>query len=167
MLTNHTYDDLTLGQSAELKRRVSPDDVLAFAAVSGDLNPAHLDADYAATTPFRQTIAHGMFAASLISALLGTRFPGPGTIYLNQSLSFRKPVHIGDTLTVRLTVKAFNAVKRWVTLACQVDNQNGETVLFGDAEVIPPATRLNIAEPNSPRLLLQESGNLYAPDYPA
>ena len=103
-LENVTYDELSVGQSARLLRTLTQADIQAFAAVSGDTNPAHLNAEYANDTLFHGVIAHGMWGGALISALLGTEFPGPGTIYLEQNLKFVKPVRIGDTLTVTATV---------------------------------------------------------------
>ena len=97
LIENFTFDEISIGQSARLLRTLTLGDIEAFAAVSGDTNPAHLDEAYANDTLFHGVIAHGMWGASLISALLGTRFPGPGTIYLEQNLQFTKPVHIGDT----------------------------------------------------------------------
>ncbi|NBD19511.1 3-hydroxybutyryl-CoA dehydratase [Aquabacterium fontiphilum] len=142
LIENLTYDELQLGQQQTLIRRLQADDILAFAAVSGDTNPAHLDPDYASHTPFHGVIAHGMWAASLISALLGTRFPGAGTIYLHQDLHFLRPVHVGDTLTVTATVVAKEEGKRSVELDCRVINQHGEAVLTGMARVLAPAEKL-------------------------
>ena len=102
-MENVTYDELSVGQSARLLRTVTLEDIQAFAAVSGDINPAHLNPEYADATMFHGVIAHGMLGAALISALFGTQFPGPGTIYLGQELKFTKPVRIGDTLTVLAT----------------------------------------------------------------
>lgn len=164
MLTSYTYEELTLGRSASLVRTVTLDDIRAFAAISGDLNPTHLEPDFAAQTPFREPIAHGMFAASLISAVLGTRLPGPGTIYLNQSLSFRKPVFAGDTLEATVSVLGHNPVKRWVRLDCRVTNQKGELVLSGEAEVIPPAQHGQYPEPALPVLRVQDSGKVAGTD---
>ena len=104
--SNFTYDELTIGQTASMTRQVTADDVKAFALVTHDYNPVHLDNEYAEQSQFKGVIAHGMWTAGLLSALIGTKFPGLGTIYLNQSLSFRRPVHIGDTLTATLTVKS-------------------------------------------------------------
>lgn len=136
--SNTTYDELNIGDHASMSRTLNADDVKAYAMVSHDYNPAHLDNDYAKDTLFKGVIGHGMWAAGLISALLGTRFPGPGTIYLNQSLSFRKPVHIGDTVTATLTVKEKDDSKHWVTLDCVVTNQDNKKVLVGEAQVIAP-----------------------------
>lgn len=141
-LTNYTYDELSIGQSASLTRQVTSDDIKAFAMVSHDYNPAHLDSDYADNTQFKGVIAHGMWAAGLISALLGTKFPGVGTIYLNQSLSFRRPVQVDDTLTATLTVSDKNDDKHWVTLDCQVTNQDGKAVVTGQAQVIAPSEKI-------------------------
>lgn len=143
MINNVTYDELAIGQSSSLTRTVSEDDIKAFAMVSHDYNPAHLDHDYADNSMFQGVIAHGMWAAGLISAVLGTKFPGPGTIYLNQSLSFRRPVKPGDTLTATLTVKAKDDEKKWVTLDCQVTNQDGKAVVTGDAQVIAPTDNIS------------------------
>lgn len=140
-LSNFTYDELTVGQTASLTRQVTAADVKAFAMVTRDYNPAHLDQDYAEQSQFKEVIAHGMWAAGLISALLGTKFPGFGSIYLNQSLSFRRPVHINDTLTATVTVKSKNDAKKWVTLDCQVTNQAGKAVVTGEAQVIPPSNK--------------------------
>lgn len=139
--SNYTYDELTVGQSQNLTRQVTEDDVKAFAMVTHDYNPAHLDAEYAADSAFKKIIVHGMWAAGLVSALLGTKFPGLGTIYLSQSLSFRRPVYVDDTLTATLTVKSKNDEKKWVTLTCEVTNQEGKAVVTGEAQVIPPTTK--------------------------
>ena len=129
--------DLTVGQSAELVRDVGEADIVAFAQVTGDINPVHLDADYAATTPFGGRIAHGMLSAGYISAVLGTTLPGPGAIYLSQSLKFLRPVKIGAAVTARATVTAIDEAKAQVTLAtvCLV---NGKKVVDGEAVVMVP-----------------------------
>lgn len=126
------------GASASLDKTVSDADVRGFAAISLDDNPVHLDEDYAKTTRFGARIAHGMLAASLVSAVLGTRLPGPGTVYLGQSLSFKGPVFIGDTITATATVKAVRSDKPIVTLETVVTNQRGETILTGEAVVLVP-----------------------------
>lgn len=166
MLTSRTFDELPLGASAHSSRTITAEDLRAFAALSGDGNPAHLDAAFAAATPFRAPIAHGMFAAGLLSALLGTRMPGPGTIYLNQSLSFRRPLYVGDILTLTVTVSGRNEAKRWLCLDCLGTNQRGETVLKGLAEVMPPAEHRDWPEPVLPQLVLQDSGKVHPSNYP-
>jgi 3-hydroxybutyryl-CoA dehydratase len=131
------FDELTLGQSAEMSHVVGAADIEAFADVSGDTNPVHLDEDYAKTTTFGERIAHGMLSGAYISAVLGTKLPGPGAIYLSQSLRFRRPVRIGDLVVARATVKALDAARGHVTLetVCEV---GGKTVVDGEALVIAP-----------------------------
>ena len=130
-------EDLSVGQSAELVRTVGEADIVAFAEVTGDTNPVHLDADYAATTSFGQRIAHGMLSAGYISAVLGTELPGPGAVYLSQSLKFKRPVKIGDAVSAIVTVTEINAAKSQVTLStiCKV---NGKAVVDGEAVVMVP-----------------------------
>jgi 3-hydroxybutyryl-CoA dehydratase len=128
-------EDLSVGQSAHRTRTVTEADIAAFAAVTGDENPVHMDEAYAATTPFKGRIAHGMLSAGYISAVLGVDLPGPGAIYLSQSLRFRRPVRIGDTVEARVTVAAIDADKARVTLetVCSV---GGKPVVDGEAVVM-------------------------------
>ena len=131
------FDELSLGQAAEITRTVGARDLELFAEVSGDTNPVHLDETYARTTTFGGRIAHGMLSAAYVSAVLGTKLPGPGAIYLSQSLRFRRPVKIGDEVTARVTVKALDQKRGHVTLetVCQV---GGKTVMDGEALVMAP-----------------------------
>lgn len=154
LIENVTYDEITLGQSARLLRTLTLADIQAFAAVSGDINPAHLNAEYANDTLFHGVIAHGMWGGSLISALLGTQFPGPGTIYLEQVLHFTKPVRIGDTLTVTATVVSKDDAKKRVELDCQVVNQKGDRVLHGTALVLAPTQKVKLPRINAPLIQL-------------
>lgn len=130
-------EELSVGQSAQLVRTVTEADIVAFAEVTGDTNPVHLDADYAATTSFGQRIAHGMLSAGYISAVLGTTLPGPGAIYLSQALKFKRPVKIGDEVVAQVTVTEINEAKAQVTLAtvCKV---GGKAVVDGEAVVMVP-----------------------------
>ena len=130
-------EDLSLGLSVQASRTVSDVDITAFAAVSGDHNPVHLDQAYAATTRFGGRIAHGMLSASFISALIAAELPGPGSVYLSQSLSFKRPVRIGDTVVTTVRVAAIDMERARVTLstACSV---SGKTVLDGEAVVLAP-----------------------------
>lgn len=121
------------GQSASLTRTVTAEDVASFAQVSGDTNPVHLDEAYASTTRFGKRIAHGLLSLSYLSAVLGTRFPGPGTIYLSQNVSFLAPVYLGDTITATVTVKKFRPEKAILWLATECYNQDGVKVLDGEA----------------------------------
>ena len=153
-IENHTYDELSLGQSAVMARTLTLDDIRAFAAVSGDTNPAHLDPEYANDTLFHGVIAHGMWGGALISALLGTEFPGPGTIYLQQDLHFTRPVRVGDTLTVKATVIAKDDDKKRVELDCQVSNQKGDAVLHGVARVLAPTAKVRRPRIRAPHIQL-------------
>ncbi len=128
---------LEIGQKARLAKTITEADILLFAAVSMDTNPVHLDAEAAAASPFKERIAHGMLSAGLISAVLGTRLPGPGTIYLGQTLRFRAPVKIGDTVTAEAEVTAWDPERRRASLRtiCTV---GGTVVIEGEAQVIAP-----------------------------
>ena len=130
-------EDLTVGRSAEASHGVRAEDIDAFAAVSGDHNPVHLDEAFAATTRFGGRIAHGMLSASYISALIAGELPGPGAIYLSQSLRFLRPVRIGDTVITRAEITGIDAAKARVTLAttCSV---GGKVVLEGEAVILAP-----------------------------
>jgi acyl dehydratase len=125
------------GDTASVTKTVSEADISMYAAVSLDTNPAHFDDDFAAAGPFGRRIAHGMLTSGLISACLGTRLPGPGTIYLSQSLSFRRPVFIGDRITASVEVVALEDKGR-VRLSTTCRNQDGEVVVEGEARVIAP-----------------------------
>ena len=138
VIRNRVFDSLVVGDSDSITRTLSAADIQLFAVLSGDANPQHMDPDYAAHTRFHGVIAHGMFGGALISAVLGTRLPGPGTIYLGQTLKFLAPVHIGDTLCTTVTVSARNEVHKRLTLACSCVNQDGVTVISGEADVIAP-----------------------------
>lgn len=142
LIENLTYDEIRLGQRAEMQRTLSRDDINAFALVSGDLNPAHVDAEYAQATRFHGVIAHGMWAGALISSVLGTEFPGPGTIYIEQVLRFHRPVRVGDTLTVAVVVVEKDDSTRNLRLDCEVHNQHGERVVSGPALVRAPSTKV-------------------------
>jgi len=154
MIENVTYDEISIGQVARLSRQLTIADIQAFAAVSGDTNPAHLDADYANDTVFHGVIAHGMWSGALISALLGTEFPGPGTIYLNQDLHFIRPVRIGDTLTVTVTVTTKDDAKKRLTLDCEVVNQHGDKVVTGVATVLAPSQKVKRPRSFAPHIQL-------------
>jgi 3-hydroxybutyryl-CoA dehydratase len=149
-LTNYTYDEISIGQTASYSKLVEEKDIQLFAAVSGDVNPVHLDAQFAATTQFKERIAHGMLTGAIISAALALELPGPGTIYLGQSLRFRLPVKIGDEITVQLEVTEKRDDKGFVTLDCKAVNQRGKVVASGTAEVMAPTEKLVIERPSLP-----------------
>jgi 3-hydroxybutyryl-CoA dehydratase len=125
--------DLEIGERATFTKTISETDVAAFAQVTGDWNPLHMDDDYARQTRFGRRIAHGMLTAGLISTVLGTKLPGPGAIYLEQTLRFLAPVYLGDTITAEVEVTAWRADKRIVTLETTCCNQDGIEVLAGQA----------------------------------
>lgn len=129
---------LTAGDSAEVSKTISDEDVRAFAELTGDRNPVHLDEEYAAATRFGRRIAHGMLGASLISTVLASELPGPGSVYLSQTLRFTAPVYLGDTVTARVTVKHVREDKPVVTLETVCTNQRGERVVEGEAVVLVP-----------------------------
>lgn len=130
--------ELTVGASAEMSKVVTDVDVMSYAAITGDYNPVHVDAEAAARTMFKGRIAHGMLSAGFISAVLAMKLPGPGAIYLSQSLRFTKPVRLGDTVTARVEVLEIIAAKKRVRLATTCRNQQGETVIEGEALVMVP-----------------------------
>ena len=134
------FEDLRLGQKASFGKTVTESDIVLFAAVTGDTNPMHLNAEYAKDTIFGERIAHGMLAAGLITKVLGTQLPGPGTIYLSQTLKFRAPVRIGQTVVATVEVVALHPERHRATLRtlCTVE---GEPVLEGDAYVSVPTRR--------------------------
>ena len=135
---NARIDELAAGMSAEHAKTVTETDVALFAGITGDFNPVHVDAEVAAKSMFGGRIAHGMLSAGLVSAVIAMKLPGPGTIYLSQSLRFTKPVRIGDTVTARVEVAEVLAAKKRVRLATSCRNQRGEVVLDGEAMVMIP-----------------------------
>jgi len=150
-IQNRTFDEIEVGDTASLVRTLTYRDIEVFAVMSGDVNPMHVDAAFAKSDMFHQVVAHGMWGGALISTLLGTQLPGPGTIYLDQSLRFARPVLLGDTVTVTVTVKEKNAAKKRLLLDCRATNQRGEEVITGLAEVIAPVEKIS-----RPRVLLPE-----------
>lgn len=161
MIENHTFDEMKPGDSASLVRTLSKKDIDLFAVMSGDVNPAHVDEEYARSDHFHKIIAHGMWGASLISTLLGTKLPGPGTIYLGQTLSFHHPVVVGDTLTVTVTLAEKEATQHRVTFDCQCLNQHGQVVISGSAEVIAPTEKVRRPRAMLPEVHVHERGGWY------
>jgi phosphate acetyltransferase len=143
-IENRTFDELKIGDTASLSHTVTQRDIDLFATVTGDVNPAHVDPDYAATDMFHHIIIQGMWGAGLISAALGTRLPGPGTIYLGQDLRFTHPVSIGDTITATVTVREKKPAKDDVVLDCVCTNQGGQTVITGSAFIRAPAKKIRV-----------------------
>ena len=136
-----TIDELKVGDTAEIQKTISETDVYLYAGITGDLNPAHLNEEYARGTFFKTRIAHGMLIAGLISTILGNKLPGPGTIYTHQSVDFLAPVRFGDTITARAEVVELDAEKNRVRLKTTCMNQEGTMVLVGEALVSPPKSK--------------------------
>ena len=132
------FEDLSIGQEASLSNTVTADVISAFAEVSGDRNPVHVDADYAATTMFKERIAHGMLSAAYISAVFGMVLPGPGAIYISQTLNFKAPVKIGDTVVTTVKVAELVPEKKRAKFEC-VCTVNGKPVVQGEAVLMVPA----------------------------
>ena len=160
-IENRTFDELKIGDSASLVHTLTYKDIQLFAAMSGDVNPAHVDPAFAKDDMFHKVIAHGMWGGALISTVLGTELPGPGAIYLGQSLQFRRPFGLGDTITVAVRVAEKNTEKHRVTLDCEAKNQKGETVITGTAEVIAPTEKISRPRVVLPEVELRERGRGY------
>ena len=129
------YEDIRIGQHAEYVRTVTSEDIEMFGQVSGDYNPLHFNEDWAKTTMFKGRIAHGILTATYVSTVIGMKLPGPGTIYISQSMKFRRPVRIGDEITARVEVIDKNDEKEFLTLKTVCVNQEGKMVLDGEAVV--------------------------------
>jgi phosphate acetyltransferase len=139
---NHTFEEIAVGDSAGLSRTLTTQDIQLFAAMSGDVNPTHVDPEYANGTQLHGVVAHGMWGAALISNVLGTAYPGPGTVYVGQNLRFLRPVRVGDTLNVTVTVAAKDPATHHVTLECLCTDQHGERVITGTAVVMAPSEKV-------------------------
>lgn len=133
-----TMSEIKVGDKAFFEKTISETDVYMYAGITGDLNPAHINEEYAKDTMFKGRIAHGMLTAGLISAVLGMKLPGPGTIYLKQELKFTAPVRIGDTIKAEVEVSEMITEKNRIILRTTCTNQNGDIVLDGMATVMPP-----------------------------
>lgn len=154
MLENRTFGEIAVGESASFARTFSQQDIDLFAVISGNVNPAHMGPAFASTDAFHKVIAHGMLTAGLISTVLGTRLPGPGTVYLGQNLSFLKPIDIGDTITATVTVKKKCPEKSDLELDCLCTNQRNETVVSGAAFVRAPHDKIRIPQVELPDVRL-------------
>jgi 3-hydroxybutyryl-CoA dehydratase len=149
-LSNFTYDEIYVGQTASYSKTIEERDIQLFAAASGDVNPVHLDETFAAATMFGGRIAHGMLTGALVSAAIALELPGPGTIYRSQSLRFRAPVKIGDTITIKLEVTKKKDRSSLVILDCKAFNQHEKLVATGLAEAIAPPAKLVLPKPPLP-----------------
>lgn len=149
-MIGRTLGELAPGAEASLTRAITAETIRGFVAASGDANPIHSDPAFAATTRFGRVIAPGMLTAGLVSAVIGTRLPGPGTIYLSQELRFLRPVHVGDVVTARVTVAEIVAEKNRLRLQTACVNQGGDAVLEGTAWVMPPLARIEYEAARAP-----------------
>jgi phosphotransacetylase/acyl dehydratase len=158
ILENRTLNELAVGDSACLVRQLSEQDIQLFAVMSGDVNPAHVDQEFAHEDIFHKVIAHGMWGGALISNVLGTQLPGPGTIYLAQDLRFKRPIGLGDTITVTVEVTAKDAERGRVTLACRCVNQDGNITIEGEATVLAPQEKIRRNRVKLPEVSLNHPG---------
>ena len=149
MLENRTYDELSVGDSATVSHLVSERDLILFASVSGDVNPVHLDEEFAAATPFKGRIAHGMLSGALISAAIACELPGPGSIYIGQEMSFLRPVRLGDEIRIELEILE-KLPKNRVRIATRVLNQDGKKTVDGVATVMAPTEKVSLPRPQLP-----------------
>lgn len=161
VIENKTFEELKIGDRAEITRTLQKGDIELFAVMSGDVDPAPVESGPEKTDPFHKVIAHGMWGGSLISAVVGTELPGPGTIYVRQSLSFRHPVGLGDTVTVAVTVRDKIPETKHVLLDCKCVNQSGEVLIEGEVEVIAPAKKVRRPRALLPEIHIHERGNRY------
>ena len=157
VIRNRTFDEIRVGDRACIERTLTAADIQLFAALSGDVNPRHIDAEFAASTGDQGVIAHGMWGAALISAVLGTRLPGAGTVYERQTLNFRAPIRAGDTLMTTVKVTALDDRENLVTLDCTCVNQRGETVIAGEASVTAPTERIERSRATLPQVRISVS----------
>jgi phosphate acetyltransferase/phosphate butyryltransferase len=160
-IENRTFAEIQIGDTASLTRTLTREDIQLFAVMSGDVNPAHLDEEYARSDMFRKIIAHGMWGGSLISTVLGTMLPGPGTIYLGQTLRFKRPVALWDTITVSVMAASTDEEKHRITFDCRCVNQNDEEVISGTAEVIAPTEKIKRPRVILPEVHLHDHGARY------
>jgi phosphate acetyltransferase len=160
-IENKTFDELAIGDSASLVRTLSQDDIQLFAVMSGDVNPSHVDEEFARSDTFHKVVAHGMWGGALISNVLGTQLPGAGTLYLNQTLSFKQPILLGDTVTVKVTVVDKDPATHNVTFDCTCLKEDGSVAIEGQALVQAPTRKINRPKIVLPEVHLHEKGARY------
>ncbi|OHC63287.1 MAG: enoyl-CoA hydratase [Rhodocyclales bacterium GWA2_65_20] len=156
-IENRTFDEIAVGDCATLVRTLRPDDIQMFAIMSGDMNPTHVDPEYARSSSFREVVAHGMWGGVLISNVLGTQFPGPGTVYVDQTLHFERAVRVGDTLTVKIVCQRKFDHNHHILFDCLATNQEGQKVIQGTAEVLAPLEKVRRPKMALPELRLSET----------
>ncbi|WP_028874042.1 bifunctional enoyl-CoA hydratase/phosphate acetyltransferase [Tepidiphilus margaritifer] len=151
-IENHPFDEIQIGQTAQMTRTLRPQDIPLFAAISGDINPTHLDPEFAKKGPTHEVVGHSMWGGALFSAILGNQLPGPGTVYVRQDLRFHRPIAVGDTLTASVTVKEKHPENHHVVFECLAVNQDGLKVIDGIAEVIAPTEKIRCAKLHLPEI---------------
>jgi phosphate acetyltransferase len=156
-IENRTFDEIEVGDSASLVRTLRQEDIQMYAIMSGDINPSHVDPEYAHSSMLREVIAHGMWGGALISNVLGTQFPGPGTVYVDQTLHFDHPVRVGDTVTVTITCEKKFPRNHHMIFDCVCTNQDGQKVITGTAEVLAPTEKVKRPKANLPDFKLSET----------
>jgi phosphotransacetylase/acyl dehydratase len=160
-IENKTFDEINIGDEASLVKTLTKDDISLFAVMSGDINPMHVDEEFAKSDFFKKIVAPGMWGGSMISTVLGTKLPGPGAIYVSQTLNFRKPVLIGDRITAKVIVKEKNEANKRITFECICTNQNGDVVISGTAVVIAPTEKVRRERYVLPEVTLRKRGERY------
>lgn len=155
-IQNRTFDEIQVGDHAQLIRTLRPDDIHLFAVMSGDVNPTHVDTEYARSSQFREVVGHSMWGSTLISSILGTEFPGPGTVYVSQGLNFWRPITIGDTLTITVTCRQKFEHNHHLLLDCLAVNQDGLKVIDGVAEVQAPTEKVKRPRMNLPEVTISD-----------
>lgn len=160
-IENRTFDEIQIGDSSQLARTLRPEDIKMFAVMSGDVNPSVVDPEFAHSGIFREVVAHGMWSGALISTVLGTQFPGPGTIYIDQSLHFSRPVTLGDTITITVTAKQKFEHNKHILFDCVCTNQEGLQVVGGTAEVLAPTEKIRRPRVHMPQFTISDKEERY------
>ncbi len=155
-IQNRTFDEIQAGDFAQLVRTLRPEDIHLFAAMSGDVNPTHVDPEYARSSQFREVVGHSMWGSTLISTVLGTEFPGPGTVYVSQGLNFCRPITIGDTLTITVTCREKFEHNKHIVFDCLAVNQDGLKIIEGRAEVVAPTEKVRRARVSLPEVTISD-----------
>jgi len=158
IIENHTFDEVKVGDSASLSRTLTKEDIELFAVMSGDVNPVHVDEQFAHDDMFHQIVAHGMWGGALISTVLGTELPGPGAVYRGQTLTFHRPILLGDTVVVSVTVREKRPAHHGVLLDCRVTNQDGQVVIEGVADIVAPTEKVRRDRVVMPEVRLEDRG---------
>ncbi len=155
-IQNRTFDEIQPEDFAQLVRTLRPEDIHLFAAMSGDVNPTHVDPEYARSSQFREVVGHSMWGSTLISTILGTEFPGPGTVYVSQGLNFCRPITIGDTLTITVTCREKFEHNKHILFDCLAVNQDGLKIIEGRAEVVAPTEKIRRTRVSLPEVTISD-----------